>query len=110
MTNGIARAVALLRRGELLPRYRALVTAQEHPAGGLVILNYTHECQSQRAWDEVTMACRGLVVDTRTWEVAAWPFVKFFNVEERPETRVEALPQESFLVFEKLDGSLGISF
>ncbi len=110
MKPGVARTVDLLRRGELLTRYASLVTAQEHPSGGLVILNYTHGCQFQGAWDEVTTACRGLIVDTRCWEVAAWPFAKFFNVNERPETQVEALPQESFAVFDKLDGSLGVLF
>src|SRR6266540_1991691 len=110
MKPGVARTIDLLRRGELLTRYKSLVIAQEHPAGGLVILNYTHGCQFQGAWDEVTTACRGLIVDTRAWQVAAWPFAKFFNVNERPETQVEALPQEPFAVFDKLDGSLGVLY
>jgi RNA ligase len=54
--------------------------------------------------------CRGLVLDTVTWQVAALPFPKFFNLGERPETSIEALPQEPFAVYEKLDGSLSISY
>jgi RNA ligase len=110
MRNGVARTIDLLRSGELATRYRSLVLVQEHPAGGLAILNYTRECQFLAAWDEVTLCCRGLIVDTRAWEVAAWPFAKFFNVNERPETQLEVLPRESFAAYEKLDGSLGILF
>jgi RNA ligase len=110
MDNGIARTIQLLRSGDLAARYGNLVSVAEHPAGGLVLLNYTKECQYSGSWDEVTCACRGLIVDVRTWEVAAWPFAKFFNVNERPETQIEALPQEPFTVHEKLDGSLGILY
>ncbi len=75
-----------------------------------MVLNYTTACQYLGHWDEVTTACRGLIIDTTTWEVAAWPMPKFFNVDERPETRREALPREPFRVFEKLDGSLGVLY
>src|SRR5262245_40537095 len=110
MKQSVARTVELLRSGELAKRYRGLVIQQEHPAGGLVVLNYTRECQYAAAWDEVTTACRGLMIDTRAWQVAAWPMPKFFNVNERPETQLEALPREGFHVFEKLDGSLAVLF
>jgi RNA ligase len=98
----------MLRSGELAERYRSLVITQSHPAGRLVVLNYTRECAYSRTWDDVTIHCRGLVVDTQSWEVAAWPFPKFFNLHERPETQPEALPREPFTAFEKLDGSLGV--
>lgn len=104
------KIVELLRSGELATRYGGLVAVQEHPAGGLVLLNYTEECQYQRAWDEVTSWCRGLIIDTNSWGIAALPFPKFFNLGERPEISQEALPREPFVVYEKLDGSLGISY
>jgi RNA ligase len=110
MKQGVIRTAQLLRSGELAERYRGLVVTQEHPGGGLVVLNYTRECQYAAAWDEVTTACRGLMIDTRSWRVAAWPMPKFFNVNERPETLLEALPAEPFHVFDKLDGSLGVLF
>jgi RNA ligase len=108
--DGILKTIALLRSGELATRYHKLVSVQHHPDGSLAILNYTTTCQYARLWDEVTLACRGLIVDTRRWDVAAWPFAKFFNLGERPETGVEALPPGPFEVFEKLDGSLGIFY
>jgi RNA ligase len=110
MRADVHKTVALLRSGELAERYAPWVSVQKHPAADLVVLNYTRETQYAGMWDEVTLCCRGLIVDTRTFEVAAWPFVKFFNVHERPETAPEALPQEPFAVYEKMDGSLGLSF
>jgi RNA ligase len=94
----------------LASRYAGLVETREHPAGGLLLLNYTERCQYERAWDDVTVWCRGLIIDTRAWEVAALPLAKFFNVGERPESSIESLPQEPFAVYEKLDGSLGITY
>jgi RNA ligase len=110
MRADVARTVALLRSGELAEHYARWVSVQRHPAGDLVVLNYTRDAQYTGMWDEVTLCCRGLIVDTRTWEVAAWPFAKFFNVNERPETVPEALPHEPFAVYEKIDGSLGLLF
>jgi RNA ligase len=108
--DGILKTIALLRSGELATRYNKLVSVQRHPGGSLAILNYTTTCQYARLWDKVTLACRGLIVDTHRWDVAAWPFAKFFNLGERPETGVEVLPPGPFEVFEKLDGSLGILY
>lgn len=59
----------------------------------------------------MTEKCRGLIVDTNG-EVVARPFIKFFNFEDstRPETQRSALPKESPVVTDKLDGSLGILY
>ncbi|MES2942650.1 MAG: RNA ligase [Pseudomonadota bacterium] len=100
----------LLKTGELATKYAGLIDIKEHPEGGLIILNYTEKCQFEGAWDEVTTRCRGLIFDTTHWELAALPFSKFFNLDERPESSIDALPAESFAVHEKLDGSLGISY
>jgi RNA ligase len=109
-TESLQTIIQLVRSGEIATRYAGLVNVQTHPAGGLALLNYTENCQYQRAWDDVTVWCRGLVLDTDTWQVAALPFPKFFNLGELPSTSIEALPQEPFSVYEKLDGSLGISY
>jgi len=36
----------------------------------------------------------GLIIDTCSWQVAAIPFPKFFNLGERPESSIELLPRE----------------
>lgn len=109
-TPKLKRIIELLRQGQLARQYSGLVDVRQHPAGGLALLNYTEECQYRRAWDGVTTWCRGLIIDTHRWEVAALPFPKFFNLGERPESSLGVLPEEPFRVFEKLDGSLGISY
>jgi RNA ligase len=50
--------------------------------------------------------CRGLILD-KEGNVVAKAFDKFFNYEE---LTLSDIPEESFEVFEKLDGSLGILF
>jgi RNA ligase len=57
-------------------------------------------------WDDITLNCRGLVLDNEG-NVIAKPFPKFFNYEEH---KPEDIPNESFEVYEKMDGSLGIVF
>lgn len=85
---------------------KELVIKQEHPTLPLTIYNYSRTCQYERLWDPVTLDCRGLVLDNYG-NVIAKPFPKFFNMEELSDSEI---PNESFEVFEKMDGSLGICF
>lgn len=79
------------------------------PSGRLTIFDYSNHCVFERAWDEITLQARGLVLDDQG-QVVARPFRKFFNLGERPETRLEALPAETPELSEKLDGSMIIVF
>ncbi len=82
------------------------VRAQLHPSEPLAILNYTERAVYAGAWNEVTLACRGLVYDTRTGAVLARPFAKFFNHGQAGAAVIDlAAPVR---VTDKLDGSLGI--
>jgi T4 RnlA family RNA ligase len=83
---------------------RGLLFKQTHRSLPLSIWNYTPNVQYGDLWDEVTLACRGLVTDNRG-NVVARPFNKFFNLEENKHT-----PTSDFEVFDKMDGSLGIMF
>lgn len=85
---------------------KGLVEKNLHPTLPLAIYNYSRTCQYERKWDDITKMCRGLVLDSEG-NVVAKPFDKFFNMEEHSP---EEIPNESFEVFEKLDGSLGILF
>lgn len=85
---------------------RNLIKVQQHPSADLFIYNYSAEAQYKQHWDEVTLACRGLILDG-VGTVVARPFAKFFNIGE-PAAGV--LPKEPFEVFEKMDGSLGILY
>jgi RNA ligase len=83
-----------------------LISAQKHPTADLWIYNYTPLAQYQKVWNEVTLACRGLMLDA-AGQVVARPFRKFFNLEEHAPGD---LPLDDFEVYEKLDGSLGILY
>jgi RNA ligase len=83
-----------------------LLHKQTHPTLDLTIWNYSPKVQYERLWDDITIQCRGLVTDSKG-NIVARPFKKFFNYEEH---KPEDLPNESFEVYEKMDGSLGILF
>ena len=79
--------------------------SQVHPSLDLTIYNYSQRTQYERMWNEETLSCRGLVLDSSD-NIVARPFKKFFNLSE-VEDQIPNLP---FEVFEKMDGSLGIFF
>jgi len=82
------------------------VSVKKHPTEELWIYNYTPSAAYSRVWNEVTLICRGLVLDVE-YNIIARPFRKFFNVEELDP---EIIPKLPFDVYEKMDGSLGIVF
>lgn len=81
------------------------ISEQQHPSSLLRILNYTQRTQYEWRWNKETMQCRGLIVD-ENWNVVKRPFPKFFSLEQLGGK----FPSESFDVYDKLDGSLGILY
>lgn len=86
-----------------------LLHKQFHPTYPLIIWNYSPRVQYEKLWTPLLMRCRGLVTDIEG-NIIARPFNKFFNYEEYLKNSPEMIPNESFEVFEKMDGSLGILF
>lgn len=82
------------------------VKRTKHSEKELYIYNYTALAQYTQVWNEVTLQCRGLILDNE-YNYVSRPFSKFFNYGERAD---QVLPNESFEVYEKMDGSLGISY
>jgi RNA ligase len=76
----------------------------------LILFKYTEKCTFERYWNNLTMACRGLVLEKSTGLVVAKPFEKFFNLNEVPQSAYINLPNESYTIHSKEDGSLGIIF
>lgn len=93
---------------ETLKKYfeDGLLIKQTHPTKDLTIWNYSQKVQYEKLWDEITLNSRGLVTNSEG-KIIARPFPKFFNLEEHDFNNI---PNESFEVFEKMDGSLGIVF
>lgn len=104
----------------LLNEIMSLDKLQEHMREGLVrfqvhpefnnywIMNYTETASYNRVWDEVTLQCRGLIVDWNTKIIVARPFDKFFNYGEPSAPLLEL--SDEVEVTDKLDGSLGILY
>ena len=93
---------------DILEKYYTdgLLHKQTHPTKDLTIWNYSPKVQYERLWDDITLQCRGLVTNSKG-DIVARPFKKFFNYEEH---KPEDIPNENYIVYEKMDGSLGILF
>lgn len=53
--------------------------------------NFTKEAFKDNKWNEQTVMSRGLYINTNTMKIVARGFNKFFNINERPETKFEML-------------------
>src|SRR5690349_5104447 len=82
------------------------VRYQKHPTKDLFIFNYTEETQFSKRWDNITLNCRGLILDD-DYNIVARPWKKFFNFGERDLEIDFNAPVE---VTDKMDGSLGILY
>ena len=82
------------------------VRVQTNEDETLWIYNYTEAAQYKRFWNDVTLNCRGLILNSRM-EIVARPWKKFFNFGERPLLFDTDTPVE---VTDKKDGSLGILY
>lgn len=82
------------------------VSVRKHPTAELYIYNYTPKAQYDRVWNDVTLQCRGLILDG-DMNVVSRTFKKFFNLEE---LQPEEIPNLPFDVYDKLDGSLAILY
>jgi len=83
-----------------------LVIVQKHKDADYFIYNYSPRVQYEKLWNETTMQCRGLILDSE-YNVIARPFKKFFNLEEHS---FDDIPKHKFEIYEKMDGSLGILY
>lgn len=82
------------------------INVQKHPKHELYIYNYSQTTQFEDFWNEYTLMSRGLILNDKG-DIIARPFPKFFNYEEVDSTQI---PNETFEVYEKVDGSLGILY
>jgi len=77
----------------------------------VVMLHYMDACQYDNTWTTFSRMCRGLILDMKNRKVLAYPFEKFFNLDQMPETKYSALESlGEFETTEKLDGSMIIAF
>lgn len=84
-----------------------MISKRKHPVYDLFVCKYTAKAAANQVWNDATMLCRGLVVDSE-YNVIEWPMRKFFNFEELDEAEAKRIFSAKHQVFEKVDGSLGI--
>jgi RNA ligase len=74
--------------------------------GDLSIFNYTAKAQYEGTWNFFETVSRGLIINSKTGEIVARPFDKFWNWLERGKRSSSHI----VTVTEKVDGSLGILY
>jgi RNA ligase len=87
------------------------VEETKHPTKNLFIYNYSRKTQFDSKWDDITLNCRGLILD-ENGNLIARGFSKFFNYEELPQNHsaFDIIAKENPIVQNKCDGSLGIIY
>ena len=84
---------------------------QEKKFGNISSFNFTDKAFYDKVWDEQTTKARGLYLDTMKGKVVARAYTKFFNINERPETKFDMLQhklQFPVTAYVKENGFLGI--
>lgn len=100
--NSIADTIIALRSNKYI---------QEKKFGNISSFNFTNKAFYDKIWDEQTTRARGLYLDTMKSKVAARAYEKFFNINERPETKFDMLQnklQFPVTAYVKENGFLGI--
>ena len=79
--------------------------------GNISSFNFSSRAFYDGVWDKQTMKARGLYINTETMKVVARSYNKFFNIDEKPETRFSMLKDKlKFPVscYVKENGYLGL--
>lgn len=83
----------------------------EKAFGRISSFNFTRQAFESANWDDITNKARGLYIDTQNYQIVARAYDKFFNINERPETRFGNLQhklQFPVTAYLKENGFLGI--
>lgn len=97
--------------GDVIIAMRENRYIQEKRYGNISSFNFTKAAFYDKIWDDQTITARGLYINIPKQKVVARAYNKFFNINERPETKFDML--ENRLAFPvtayvKENGFLGI--
>ena len=82
------------------------VFSTRHPTLPLTLYKYTKTCVYSKSWNDITLKCRGLVLDDEG-NIVLNPMPKFFNhFEEAGQKTLERNKDLEYVVTDKYDGSL----
>ncbi|MDU2210069.1 MAG: RNA ligase, partial [Eubacterium sp.] len=96
---------------DVIVSLRAIRYIQVKKFGNISSFNFTNKAFYDKVWDEQTTKARGLYLDTFKGKVVARAYDKFFNINERPETKFDMLQnklQFPVTAYVKENGYLGI--
>jgi predicted kinase len=83
----------------------------EKSFGDISSFNFTRDAFYDKQWNNQTTKARGLFINTKEGTVAARSYVKFFNINERPETKYDMLKHKlkfPVTAYVKENGFLGM--
>lgn len=96
---------------KLLQAFENNRNIKEKNFGYISSFNFNSLAFYNKAWDDITCKARGLYIDKEHKQVVARSYDKFFNLNERPETSLQALKknlQYPVKAYVKVNGFLGI--
>ena len=96
---------------EMVESMRKSKYIYEKQFGRISSFNFTKQAFEKEVWDEITNKARGLYIDNVDYRIVARSYDKFFNINERPETKFNNLRyklQFPVSVYVKENGFLGI--
>ena len=97
--------------GDVIIALRSNRYIMEKKYGNISSFNFTKSAFYDKIWDEQTTRARGLYINIPKQKVVARAYDKFFNINERPETKLDMLQYKmSFpaTAYVKENGFLGI--
>lgn len=102
MSNNVSDALIELRHNKYVT---------EKQFGNISSFNFSPTAFQKNIWDEQTTKARGLFLDTEKFKVVARSYDKFFNINQREETKFDALQRTlefPVAAYVKENGFLGI--
>lgn len=97
--------------GDVIITMRENRYIQEKRYGNISSFNFTKAAFYDKIWDDQTITARGLYINIPKQKVVARAYNKFFNINERPETKFDMLENRlafPVTVYVKENGFLGI--
>ena len=97
--------------GDTIIALRQSKYIQEKQYGNISSFNFTKTAFYDKAWDEQTIRARGLYINIPKQKVVARAYNKFFNINERSDTKLDMLQYRMkfpVTAYVKENGFLGI--
>ena len=102
VNTSVADMIMTLRNSRLI---------REKKEGNISSFNFTRDAFINKSWNAATVKARGLFVDVAKQKIVARAYDKFFNINEREDTKLDWLKQRFVFpvtAYQKENGYLGL--